>query len=253
MVKKPRDLRGRPPATLQSARARSARNRTSPPPATRGRPTSPTMVRFSWPVNLSGWACRVRQRRPPGHGRGAGAELQPEAVVDDLGVAHREAEGEPVGADHGEVVQRQPPGLVGGGAPRRRRSQPRSGLGAIRGGVREGCGGAFGGVPGTRRVLQAPRRPPPQVQGGHLDPDAGVVPGQTAKDETRLALGGVGELLHGEARVAVGVGLEVRVANRGEALDEHDWWVGRAPSPRGRRTTGTPGGHAGHARPWRGR
>ena len=71
-----------------------------------GRSTVPMIVRFSWPVNFSAWACMVRQAGPAGTG-GARAEGEPKAVVDELGVLHGETQWEAVAVDDGEVVCRR--------------------------------------------------------------------------------------------------------------------------------------------------
>ena len=159
----------------------------------------------------------------------AGPDVEVKAVVGELGVADRDAQGKAVRVEDREVVQRQPVQHgVGHGAPRRRWGEPRTGLGAVGCGVRQGGGGARRRIPGARCLVHGPRPPPADVQGRDLDPDAGVVPRQSPQRDPRLPLHGARELLHAGPDIAVGVGLQVGIAHRRQALDEHDRWVTEA-------------------------
>ena len=165
---------------------------------------------------------------------------------------HREAQREAVGVDHGEIVQ--------SAADRRRaavRATTTGGRATPAAGRREGAGSESGAaVPSGAchdcgAVVEVAVRPPADVQGRDLDPDAGEVPRPSGAGRTGAGPSvASGYLPHAGRDVAVGVGLEVGVAHGGEALDENGRRVGRAPTRQGRRRAGTPAGRVGPARPW---
>ncbi len=220
MSRKRTAARGLLPAALQSARARSGWNRTSPPPGLNG-DTVPMMVRFSWPVKGSGWACKVRHAGPAANS-GAPAPTVSRMPSSRISVrATGRHSGNPLVSTTVRSWVESRRGFVGGAVPGRRRCQPRARLRAARSGIRERGGGSLGSVPRARRIPEVAPRPPSQMQRRDLDPDARVVPRHAAQREAGLALGDGGQLLRAEAHVAIGVRLEVGIAHRGQALDEH--------------------------------
>ena len=218
--------------------------------------TVPMIVRFSWPVNVSAWRVHGEARRPGRHRRG----LRPRGEQRSRRrrarcVCTGRHSGKPLASTTVRSWVGSRPRFCAAASPRRRRSHPGSGCLPLGAGSDRGAAvpsGAFQRAAPVRRGRAT--RPPPHVQRRHLDPDARR--STTPVGGARSGAGPwwpSGSFSMLQRHVAVGVGLEVRVAHGGEALDEHHRRVGRARADGVGEQAGTPAGRGGPARPWPGR